>query len=558
MHHSWPIHQVLAEMAGQDPSAAFCRLLPSLRSNYGAPRDEALMAAFLGERLPAGRYAIYGAGTLGRLAFQALADRCDVTVVAFLDRQAARFEGFCGRDVLPLERAGGLAVDGVVVAHHHWEGSMVAALRQHGVPVERIFPVFRNSHFIEWSLRRLAPQIDAWRNRGIEHLVISCAEPQWSLLRDAELASFLPPDRTLHVYFGRGEVIRRKALDTVFPMVDVRLSLVLLDLLMAAVAPRGVYVKLSAHHGGHFLGAYLKNRFPSCVIVQEMYDQALMLSDRKLQDGCNCGVQDIDAFRLAELISMRTCDLVVTKNGGEAWDEVCRTLDTTHALYYPRIGSGRPHAASGDADDPLSIVFAGSLPRPTVTGQPSEHTDMQYIEMLRRMRPTERVRVDLYNASHRYPEHDPIFAPYHAAFRSNPFISYHRGVPFQEMTRILPRYDFGWHVMHDGSPETVEPVSRVGIGNKFTTYLASGLPVLIDADFNYMADLVASYGAGLVVDADIPADLDERLLSMDRAALARGVERLTTMMRTRNEESRGLIAERLRGHRYCVPPLPGR
>ncbi|HYH18742.1 MAG TPA: hypothetical protein VD995_08985 [Azospirillum sp.] len=43
-----------------------------------------------------------------------------------------------------------------------------------------------------------------------------------------------------------------------------------------------------------------------------------------------------------------------------------------------------------------------------------------------------------------------------------------------------------------------------------------------------MADLLASYGAGVLVDAEMPADIDERSLSLDRAALARGVERLTT------------------------------
>lgn len=555
MGYDWPIHRVKAGLAGRSVIAAFQQLTPALRANYAAPRDGTLAAAFLRERLPAGKYAIYGAGTLGRQLFEALSERADIKIVAFLDQQAAHIGCFCDREVLSPDTAASLAVDGILVAHHHWEAGMVATLGRSGVPANRIFPVFGDKKFAMWSLERLSPQIDRWRNRNIKHLVVTCAEPQWSLLRDSELAAFLPPDQTLHVYFGRDEPIRHNMLDTVFPFADVNLSLVLLDALVEAIAPHSMYVKVSAHYGGQFLGAYLKDRFPSCIVAEEMYDQALMLTDRKLQDSYGCSTQDIQTARLAELASMHICDLVLTKNGGDAWDAACHGLAAPQAIYYPRIGPLVSRPATDAANDVLSIAFAGSLPRPAAdSATPSDHHDMQYIEMVRRMQPNGRISVDLYNASHRFPEHDASYAAYQTMFGAGGPVRYFRGRPFNEMTQILPAYDFGWHVMHDGDSALVEPVSRVGIGNKFTTYLACGLPILIDPDFEYMAALISAYGAGLVVGAaDLP-DLPSRLLAADRMAMARGGAQLVDMMRTRNDAARNLLAERLSTglERSCV------
>ncbi|MDR6774189.1 hypothetical protein [Azospirillum sp. BE72] len=545
MHKDWPIHRLKTIMAGQDIKAAFQKTIPALKSDYGAPRDEALIAEFLREQLPAGRYAIYGAGTLGGYLFGTLSDRPGIIIQSFLDKRALQISNFCGRSVVLPDEAANLDVDGIIVMHHHQERSMIAALRRSGVPDARIVPAFSGSAFIQWALQRRLPQIDMWRHQGIEHLVVTCADAQWSLLRDAELASHLPPDRTLHAYFGRSEPVQHKTLDTVFPMIDLGLSLVLLDALVSALSPRTLYVKVSAHYGGQFLGAYLKARFPDCLVIQEMYDQALMLTDEKLRVGYDYDANDIARIRIAELASMQICDLVITKNGGHLWDEACRDLQAPQAIYFPRIEELPPQGNQTAPGALLGVVFAGTLPRLATGSQGSDHPDMRYVEMVQRIELTGRVFIDLYNAAHRFPGHDAFFAPYREVFGPDGYIRYHSGLPFDAMKRHLSSFHFGWHVMHNGDPAFVEPVSRVGIGNKFTTYLNCGLPILIDPDFEYMADLVSSYDAGLVVGSTDLDDLEDTLLKADHAALLRGVQRLTDMMRSRNSTTHALLMERL-------------
>lgn len=544
-HEDWPIHRLKKAMAGQDIEAAFQESLPALMKDYGAPRDEALIAAFLRERLSVGRYAIYGAGTLGGGLFRSLSDRPGIVVQFFLDKRAAEIGSFCDRPVVLPDKAARLDIDGIIVLHHHRERDMIAALRGVGVPDARIVPAFSGAAFIEWSLRRSLPQIDKWRNQGIKHLVVTCADAQWSLLRDVELASVLPPDQTLHAYFGRSEPIRHKTLDTVFPMIDLGLSLTLLDALVLALSPSNLYVKVSAHFGGQFLGAYLKARFPACVVIQEMYDQALMLTDEKLRIAYDHNAESIARIRIAELVSMQICDLVITKNGGHAWEEACRDLQAPQAIYFPRIEEQLPQGKKAVSEAPLGIVFAGTLPRLAIANQGSDHQDMRYVEMLQRMEPTGSLRVDLYNAAHRFPEHDAFFAPYREKFGPDGSVRYHAGLPFDEMKRRLSSFHFGWHVMHNGDPTFVEPVSRVGIGNKFTTYLTCGLPILIDPDFEYMADLVGAYGAGLVIEPSDLVGLEGALLKADHGSLFGGVQRLTSMMRSRNDMTRSLLMERL-------------
>ncbi|MDE1145083.1 MAG: hypothetical protein PW843_00485 [Azospirillaceae bacterium] len=538
----WPLQRLRAELDGKATLAAFAQALPTLQRLYSAPRDQQTLAAWARERLPAGRYVIYGAGTMGATLCQAVSDRSDVEIQGFLDRRAQDIGEFCGRPVLPPEAASAQVVDGILVLHHHRGQSIAAALHQLGCAPSHIRDVLADPDYVAFALAQHMPEIRSWQGRGIEHLVVSCAEPQWSLLRDCELDA-LPRDKTLHVWFGRPESPQAGRLDDHFPLFDAHLSLTLLDALIRSLPLRSVYVRVSAHFAGQFLSGWLKLRHPDIVVVQEMYDQTLMLTDEKLMRAYDCDAEDIYLARLSELASLELCDLVLVKNGGLLWEDACHGLGAPQCLIYPRVDLPLPVAGT---PDPEAIIFAGTLPIPSTVDQESDHLDMRYVEMIQRLPADSGLRIDLFNAAHRLPGHDALFAPYHALAGAGQLLRYHPGLPFDRMIQRLPDYGWGWHIMH-GDEADAEPVSRVGIGNKFTTYLACGLPVLIDPQFQFMADLVRAYGAGLVVaPADLPT-LPQRLGAVDREHLRLGGQRLIAMMRAVNATSRGHVMTLLAG-----------
>jgi hypothetical protein len=510
---------------------------------FGAPRDPDLVGRYLASTLPAGRYVIYGAGTQSERLLAALETRSDVEITGFLDRRAAALPMFHGRPVVAAEQLATLSCDGFILSHYWHERSMRDRLLALGVAADRITAIYSDQGFARWSLDAFRDRIEALPIREIRHLVVTCAESQWSLLSNADLARFLPSDHTLHAYFGRPEAFAGNRVDRVFPTIDLHQSLLALNTLIEAAKPRSIYLKSSVYHHGQFLGAYLKLRYPAIRVVQEMYDQALLLTDYKLIHGFDYDAPALIRLRAAERVAFERCDLVVAKNGGSAWQSILAGFAAPSATYFPRVtGKAVPAPPPPDPEARCRIVFAGTLPPPSSYAEGREQLDISYTAMFERMPSDDRFRVDLYNGAHMYPGHDETYAAYRAMFPPDGNMRYFPALSLAELQATLPKYDYGWHVLHENL-HAVEPVSRVGIGNKFTTYLQAGLPVLTDSGFDFMVELIETHGAGLVVAPDaVAADLKERLAGTDVARFRPGVIDLVQHMARVNAETETRIA----------------
>lgn len=523
----------------QDGRAAINQIRDALSDvmlEFGAPRDPAWAGQYLVSTLPAGRFVIYGAGTQSEALIAALDVRPDVEIVGFVDRRATVLGSFQGRPVFPPERVSEFTCDGVIVSHLRHERSMIEKLFAVGVRSDQIFPIYTNMDFARWSAARFSNRLAEIQTDRIRYLVITCAESTWSLLTNRELATILPPSETLHLYFGRAESLEIDDPEAAFIVFDIKQSLQGLEAIIAATDPVSVYVKSSVYHYGQFLGAYLKIRYPRLIVVQEMYDQALLLTDHKLAYGYDYDETERALLRAAERASFDCCDLVVTKNGGEAWAKLAEPFLAPWVTYFPRVTAQVAPPCVANGDEVCRIVFAGTLPRPEAYDKGSDQLDMCYTEMIERMSPDRRYQIDLYNGAHRYPGHDETFAAYRKRYPVDGVIRYFSAVSLLELRDLLCRYDYGWHVMHE-SLGTVEPVSRVGIGNKFTTYLQAGLPVVIDTGFEYMARLISTFGAGLVVGPENMVRLHDHLLEFDGVKFRPGVEALLAYMCQVNRSS---------------------
>jgi FlaA1/EpsC-like NDP-sugar epimerase len=107
---------------------------------HGAPRDEATLARYVREHLPAGRIALYGAGSHSRLLLRLLARRPDITIVVIVDRRADAIGEFEGHPVTAT--VPDAAIDYVLAAHTSYEGEMARALMAQGVPADRILCLY--------------------------------------------------------------------------------------------------------------------------------------------------------------------------------------------------------------------------------------------------------------------------------------------------------------------------------------------------------------------------------------------------------------------------------
>lgn len=96
------------------------------------------------------------------------------------------------------------------------------------------------------------------------------------------------------------------------------------------------------------------------------------------------------------------------------------------------------------------------------------------------------------------------WAPYRALERFPRFLFAQQGVPAEELSRRISHCDFGLLLMRlDLTRLRVRPEKlRLQVANKLFAYFEAGLPVLVNAEFAYMADLVTRHGVGLAVASD--------------------------------------------------------
>lgn len=101
------------------------------------------------------------------------------------------------------------------------------------------------------------------------------------------------------------------------------------------------------------------------------------------------------------------------------------------------------------------------------------------------------------------------------------------GVAPSRLSRRLSIADFGLQMAaYDPARLLVRPSKlRFQISTKFFAYLEAGLPVIVNAEFAFMADLVERHGIGLAVGISELDGLADRLHRFDRAAVVENIRR---------------------------------
>lgn len=101
------------------------------------------------------------------------------------------------------------------------------------------------------------------------------------------------------------------------------------------------------------------------------------------------------------------------------------------------------------------------------------------------------------------------------------------GVPPAQLSQRINHADFGLQfAAYDPDRILVRPSKlRFQISVKFFAYLEAGLPIVVNSEFAFIADLVERHGIGLAVGIPELASLGERLRSFDREAAVENIRR---------------------------------
>lgn len=502
------------------------RSLDEIETLYGAQRDPALVAAFIATHVPAGRLLVYGAGLHTPPVLEMLRRRGCNDIVGIVDRMADQVRRFEGCDVFTPQETVGLSYDYILLSHGTYEDEMVEALRSVGVPSERIIPIYAHPAFHDLARRAAAVHARRFSGRSIETLIISCAP--MAVTSDESLATIFSPDKTLHLYFGRNYDFSHSEL---FETVDVHESLYNIAEIIRAVNPNVIYARSIIYK--NYLAYWLKQRFPYLKVIQELYDHSIIWRDHDLERLYGLTPRTIARLRLSEYAAAQVCDLVVSKRGGSCWTSIEAGGAAPYRLYYPMA---RDCAVNLPAD-PAGIVYAGFLPMPSLRTHFKNGYDFVTVmeEVCRR-----RGWVgEIYNVSHGGPDVDHVYASYMEAYRGDPLL-YRRRVPYGALLREMPRFAYGWlcDKVHEFQADRY-----VGVCNRWSGYVSAGLPVLIDAGWRLMADLVRDYDAGLVVATADADQISRAMAGADHDALRRGNKALLNHLLRHNAGTLQAIAE---------------
>lgn len=115
----------------------------------------------------------------------------------------------------------------------------------------------------------------------------------------------------------------------------------------------------------------------------------------------------------------------------------------------------------------------------------------------------------------------------------NPYLHLHQTVPPHQISKEISQYDFGlWIHPRTDNSRIRDWMWRTAIGNKFYTYLESGIPLLVNDDIQYGSSRVEQLGVGLVVKIHELDHLKEMLDTADIHRLQENVRsaRQTLMM----------------------------
>ena len=108
----------------------------------------------------------------------------------------------------------------------------------------------------------------------------------------------------------------------------------------------------------------------------------------------------------------------------------------------------------------------------------------------------------------------------HETFKDNPYYHLHDELPQEQLTKELSKYDYGtWLGYYDSTAKTITR----GMGNKFSTYIEAGIPLIQFDNHEYIGELTTRYGTGIIINFEKLKKLKSILEKTNYAQLIKNI-----------------------------------
>ncbi len=395
------------------------------------------------------------------------------------------------------------------------------------------------------------------RASGTDLAIINTANAPWRVVPDTSLRALCPPERTAEFFFSpKGHPCQTPAVGD-WPVTDCGRNL---DRLLAELArhnPAVIYLRTSPHTQSEFLASHLHEQHGKARILHEFYDMSALFSDGFLRRHSGYDDEACRAARLGTYHAARHGQLLIGKVGGAQWEKLVGAIPADAVTFFPLPDNDPPEVSAKvevPVDRPLRLAFAGSMTAWEILRPGEGVPGANFLRFFEAATAAGTAEVTIFNAAHRTGEQDsdarfqPLMERYGAA--TGP-IRYYRALDQDRLLAAFADFDLGLCCSH--YPEDrVEPLSRSVMANRFAGYLAAGLPVIVDNRFEFMADLITRFEAGIVIAPEAMADLPDRLRTQSLSALRAGATRLRDHLSAQNRDTLRII-----GRALTLPPERG-
>lgn len=547
-------HKEIAEEIFTLPTLAESKF-PSLEVLAGWNNDPSSLYQYIDKVVDvlnvSGKVLLYGAGTLTGRYIDYLNAKSDITVVAILDEKGEALGDFQGYPVISPKNHDRFDFDQLLILHFHWEENMAETALEAGVPSHKIITGITHLGLQEDLKASCLVAIEHLNKKfgPCENLILTTLAPKWSVMDLDDCDELLPPDRSHLIVFSNPNMHYESWKLEKRPFISCPRSRPFLKLLLEAFKPRNIYLKISPHTHSDWIPLFARAVLPHSRIIVEYYDMAALFSPGFLTERLDYRSHDhVLADAATYAASKGEVDAMVVKSGGENWRKLAESFGTPAITLFPLISASRSqmqppmlqHAAKAveqRGENPrYRVVYAGSVPAEELKHGLGSFPGANMFKYLYRLVEGGDIEVDLYNAGdHDYLETSEDNQILRTAFSEGP-IRYHCSIPFTRLLSIGHQYDFAFTAVHYAGDFT-ENVTRSGIGNRFMGYLMAGMPVIVDSYFEYQAELVDRFNAGLVIEPERLDELPEMIRNADLCKLRQGVLDLLAYMQKANMES---------------------
>lgn len=502
---------------------------------------------FLLTHLPAGKVLLSGAGPGSLFLMRTIEHQAPhIQILALVDRRAQEIRELHGYEVITAQQAATREFDYAIVCNVVYGKSMAEDLLHAGISASRIQVVHAlqsyrelQERFVEDVLeKRLLTKIHQ-RVAKVENVIIVPSRDIWSVVDECVLVEALPAESTIRLYFGPSSNLE---ISPQYPTFDMEQSLPLLLNLLKKLRPKCVYVRGSAQFQAQTVAVAIKQTLPEAFLTFEIYDYMCMF-DSEILNGWSFDPQSVHDNRCAEALMCRVADFIFDKTPGPGWHALASSLVTApRRAFFPRLQSQTPPSAHTPRarKGPLQLLCAGTFPefRRYQPGEGFLNSVFQdIVQPIEQLSAFEDFHIDIFNSGHvpGSPGCEREYCGYRTHFDARR-VSYNTGIPFDQLLARMSEYDFGI-LLFSPTDMVIDYPLQESLPNRFMGYVSGDLPIIINREIRYSAQLVERFNAGIVIGVDELADLPRRIREADLPRMREGVRALRQFMHEHNRSA---------------------